>query len=102
VKCDEAAPCGNCVRRNEECSLLDPVPRDIDAPLDPALPHSTQEWLQDLELMHHYSTSTSRLWLGVREPVREIWGSYIPQQAIRHPFLMHGILVGSSIPGTYS
>jgi hypothetical protein len=57
VKCDQGAPCANCVRRQEECSLLDEeVPSDI-SPLDPALPWTSDAWVADLELMHHYTQS---------------------------------------------
>lgn len=42
------------------------------------------------ELMHHYLTALDHL--GARAEVVQIWRNYIPEQAVKHPFLMHGIL----------
>lgn len=42
------------------------------------------------DLMHHYTTTVYRL--GVRENVVHLWRDYIPQQAVKHPFLLHGLL----------
>lgn len=40
--------------------------------------------------MHHYTTVLSRF--GSREKVTHLWRDYVPQQALKHPFLMHGLL----------
>ena len=37
--------------------------------------------------MHHYGTNVALI--GSRARVLEIWRDYIPQQALKHPFLMH-------------
>lgn len=41
--------------------------------------------------MYHYATTVCDI-VGVREDLIHLWRDYIPQQAIKHPFLMHGIL----------
>lgn len=61
VKCDEETPCGNCIRRNEECSLLEPSPSSSELHREPGLPVDTEEWLADLELMHHYGTNAASI-----------------------------------------
>lgn len=48
VKCDEEAPCSNCHRRNEECSLLDFTPATSECSIEPGLPTTSEEWIQDL------------------------------------------------------
>ena len=101
VKCDEDAPCSNCTRRNEECSLLEPSPSSSETPREPGIPSNTEEWLTDLELMHHYGTSAGELSLGVQPGLREMWANYLPQQALQHPFLMHGILAFSALHLAY-
>ena len=98
VKCDEEAPCNNCVRRSEECSLLEPTPSaSSDIPTDPALPANSADWVADLELMHHYSSDTFRAGLGTRPEVQHLWWDYIPKQALTHVFLMHGLLALSAL-----
>lgn len=47
--------------------------------------------LHDLELLHHYTTHTYRT-LSYNNEHKEIWKSYIPKEALSHPFLMHGLL----------
>ena len=102
VKCDEEAPCTNCVRRNEECSLLEPTPSgSSETATDPALPANSEEWISDLELMHHYSSNVFRAGLGTRKQVEYLWQEYIPQQALKHTFLMHGLLALSALHLAY-
>jgi hypothetical protein len=103
VKCDEETPCGNCVRRNEECSLLEPTPSSSSeaAPSDPALPSTSDEWISDLELMHHYTDSIADGGMATRPKVRHLWQSYIPRQALKHTFLMHGLLALSALHLAY-
>jgi hypothetical protein len=52
----------------------------------------TESWLQDLELMHHYSHRTSRTHLGAKVRLQHVWQEHVPSEAIKHPFLMHGVL----------
>lgn len=41
--------------------------------------------------MHHYSTVTSLTFVD-RPSWREIWQDEVPREALKHPFLMHGLL----------
>ena len=47
--------------------------------------------------MHHYSTVVAREPLLVRANVAEIWREYIPTQALKHGFLLHGLLAFSAL-----
>lgn len=47
--------------------------------------------LQDLELMHHYTTQTYQT-LSSNNEHGHIWQNSIPKEALHHPFLMHGLL----------
>lgn len=49
--------------------------------------------------MHHYITTLYHL--GVREDVVHLWRDYIPQQALEHPFLMHGLLAHAALHLAY-
>lgn len=49
VKCDERVPCTGCVRRNEQCSFLEPSPSaSSEATADPTLPPDGDDWILDL------------------------------------------------------
>ncbi|OJD18658.1 hypothetical protein AJ78_01354 [Emergomyces pasteurianus Ep9510] len=52
--------------------------------------------IDDLKLMHHYTTETYTTLSNTREHV-EIWRTVIPKEALAHPFLMHGILALSAL-----
>ena len=52
------------------------------------------------ELMYHYATTVCDI-VGVREDLIHLWRDYIPQQAIKHPFLMHGILALAALHLAY-
>lgn len=45
--------------------------------------------------MHHYTTVLSVL--GVRDNVAYIWRHFIPHEAFKHAFLMHGLLAFSAL-----
>ncbi|KAK2745414.1 hypothetical protein FQN57_003757 [Myotisia sp. PD_48] len=47
--------------------------------------------LDDLGLFHHYMTKTYYT-LSTNNEHEEIWKNAIPEEAIAHPFLMHGLL----------
>ncbi|KAI0470592.1 hypothetical protein GGR56DRAFT_135788 [Xylariaceae sp. FL0804] len=65
----------------------------ISAPPVPASPTGTGTGTAtpDLELMHHYCTSTCDT-LARREDMRLVWRLVIPQEGYRHAFVMQGIL----------
>jgi hypothetical protein len=50
--------------------------------------------------MYHYATTVYAL-VGVRENLVHLWRDYIPKQAIKHPFLMHGLLALAAIHLAY-
>ncbi|KAF5550161.1 C6 transcription factor [Fusarium phyllophilum] len=120
VKCDELAPCQNCVRRNEECSLLqdyvtDPTPwprfqvqlscpNDIDTTFlshllaGPSVEKQSDEatWGHDLFLMGHFTSFTAHT-ISSRTEVRQLWQSVVPEEAVSYPFLAHGMLALSAM-----
>lgn len=49
--------------------------------------------------MYHCTTDSS--YLGVREKVVHLWHDYVPQQALKHPFLMHGLLAFAALHLAY-
>ncbi|KAF2631442.1 hypothetical protein BU25DRAFT_187724 [Macroventuria anomochaeta] len=49
------------------------------------------EWMQDLELMHHYTAHAHMTMPGL-EIAKQIWGFAVPQEGFKHPHLMHSIL----------
>ena len=53
-------------------------------------------WLQDLELMHHYTIYTSNT-LSNQESLLAIWRDEFPRLAVSHNFLMHGLLALSAL-----
>lgn len=64
---------------------------------DTAPAADTESWLQDLELMHHYSHRTSRTKLGANVRLQHVWQEHIPKEAAKHAFLMHGVLALSAL-----
>lgn len=63
----------------------------------PSLPGSVSaaEWMQDLELTHHYTAHAYQTMPGT-EHVKQIWGFAVPQEAFKYPFLLHSILAFSA------
>ena len=51
------------------------------------------------ELMHHYTTVMYQL--GARDAVVHLWRFYIPQQAFKHSFLLHGLLAFTALHLAY-
>lgn len=49
------------------------------------------DWMQDLELMHHY-TAHAHLTMPGLDIAKQIWGFAVPQEGFKHPYLMHSIL----------
>lgn len=56
-----------------------------------------KEWLQDLELMHHYAYKTCKSRLGASTRLQHIFTEQIPVEATKHAFLMHGVLALSAL-----
>lgn len=57
--------------------------------------------MKDLELLHHYATSTYLTLTRGRKELEEIWKIIVPQLALEHPFLMHGVLAISALHLAY-
>lgn len=48
-----------------------------------------------MELMHHYSSYVSTVL--VRRPEPKYWNEVVPNDALQHPFLLHGLLAVSAL-----
>lgn len=112
VKCDETGPpCTNCSARQLECTYLKvaaartratdapgrtrtPQPRESKLGSPSILP--TTLGIEDLELMHKFSIDTYQS-LCVSDAEIDIWKITIPRLALRHHYLMHGILALASM-----
>ena len=64
-------------------------------PIFAPLEATTGEWMQDLELMHHYTAHAHMTMPGL-ETAKQIWGFAVPQEGFKHPHLMHSILAFSA------
>ncbi|PMD28782.1 hypothetical protein L207DRAFT_443499 [Hyaloscypha variabilis F] len=121
VKCDEVRPiCGRCSKRESGCHYVDNfsnkysptalATRKTESPFDffddvlPSVAQSPSASEQgtnqtfrdrDLELLHHYSTSTYLTLTNVKS-LLELWRVVVPQLAFSHSFLMHGLLAISA------
>ncbi|KAH9881100.1 hypothetical protein J1614_001593 [Plenodomus biglobosus] len=65
------------------------------SPANPLVDGTTGQWMEDLELMHHY-TAHAHLTMPGSEHTKQIWGYAVPQEAFKFPFLMHCILAFSA------
>lgn len=119
-QCDEAQPiCANCVKHREECSYstarLEKAGLDSDdsrvarktssttATASDVLRHPSQGFTNgstngpfaqdnvlELELMHHFSTSTYRTTTSVAD-WQLIFQTVVPQLGFSHSFVLHGV-----------
>ncbi|EMC99938.1 hypothetical protein BAUCODRAFT_356585 [Baudoinia panamericana UAMH 10762] len=97
VKCNEQSPCSACVRRGEPCSLATLTPESTgEDDTSENLP-STREWLQDMELMHHYGNVIREEPFASGPQVAHLWQDTVPQEAFKHPFLLHALLALSAL-----
>ncbi|KAK5689917.1 hypothetical protein LTR97_012677 [Elasticomyces elasticus] len=64
---------------------------------DDAPQTSPEEWLQDMNLMHHYSTVVSQSPLLVRDGIAHIWREFVPREALKFNFLLHAMLALSAL-----
>ncbi|KAF2788656.1 hypothetical protein K505DRAFT_255029 [Melanomma pulvis-pyrius CBS 109.77] len=71
------------------------APSSSYAPTSAPLDDVTGSWMQDLELMHHYTAHAYLTMPGV-EQAKQVWGYAVPQEAFNHSFLMHSILAFSA------
>ncbi|KAF2964358.1 hypothetical protein GQX73_g9200 [Xylaria multiplex] len=63
-------------------------------------PDEAQVWLRQLELMHHYTTTTCQKMPRANELLR-LWQIEIPRLAAHHPYLMHQILAVAAYHRAY-
>ncbi|GAB1316845.1 hypothetical protein MFIFM68171_07055 [Madurella fahalii] len=55
----------------------------------------TANWVSDLELLHHFTTSTFKTF-STRDETERLWQVEVPKQAFAHVFLLHHILALSA------
>ncbi|PYI20896.1 Zn(II)2Cys6 transcription factor [Aspergillus violaceofuscus CBS 115571] len=68
----------------------------MDHSISPCPPPGGELNIQDLELMMQWCTTTYRS-VSRNSTVEGIWQGVVPREAMRHPFLMHGILALSAL-----
>ena len=79
----DASPAAQSAKRQPASALrFDPLPT-------PGVDQAS--WMQDLELMHHY-TAHAHLTMPGLDIAKQIWGFAVPQEGFKHPYLMHSIL----------
>ncbi len=79
------------------------LPWDISSFPSPSLSQTSQQGTftaSDLELMHHYST-TSFLPMRTNHRDTQIWQRLAPEEAFKHRFLLYGILAISALHKAY-
>lgn len=59
------------------------------------------DWSQDLLLMNNYTRSTCRSFSNI-DSIQVIWESVIPEMAVNHRFLMHGLLALSAFQSCHT
>ncbi|GKT63086.1 DUF814 domain-containing protein [Colletotrichum tofieldiae] len=77
-------------------SSPDPFPYFVKFTTGPVEPVHLSKWITDLELMHHYSTTTC-LTLPRSNDVSQIWQFEVPRLGLTYMFLMHEILAISAL-----
>ncbi|KAK0450492.1 uncharacterized protein EV420DRAFT_737289 [Desarmillaria tabescens] len=101
VKCDETLPiCNNCTKRGVDCVWNDPDPTQ-ESTMQGQIPLAEQSDSSDpltLEIMHHYSISTSYT-LCSDPDASEVWRTIIPQMAFKpqSQCLLNAILAISAL-----
>ncbi|RTE79860.1 hypothetical protein BHE90_005631 [Fusarium euwallaceae] len=69
-------------------------------PITLDVPHGCGLWSYDMELMHHYTTTTATT-LSIRKDMAHLWQVTIPREGYRNPFVLHGILAMSAVHLAY-
>ncbi|KAF1967796.1 hypothetical protein BU23DRAFT_378434, partial [Bimuria novae-zelandiae CBS 107.79] len=131
VRCDLQAPCGNCRRRTEKCSLA-PTPSGSSGAAQHIPVLSPPQWpIHTSPLQDHFAflslfvpalteqpaprplswtedlflmshfTSATSYTLSHREADQHLWRVIVPEMATAHPFLMHGLLAVSAVHLSY-
>ncbi|KFY10019.1 hypothetical protein V492_05255 [Pseudogymnoascus sp. VKM F-4246] len=108
VRCDEAGPpCGRCKIRGDACEYAGLKPstenagaftsksQGSTAPVSSKyseLVFPASRHLLELQLMHRWTTSTYKCCCTPGSEDDEVWLSWVPQLAIRHDYLLYGLL----------
>ncbi|KAB8275426.1 hypothetical protein BDV30DRAFT_247645 [Aspergillus minisclerotigenes] len=106
IKCDEARPsCGSCRKKRIVCAFLSQEPLPIN-PLQqyapqpsspsPGLHSAPTIPLLDLELLHHWHTTTAAS-LAHSKSIQDLFRITVPDVALSYPFLMHSLLAVSAL-----
>ncbi|KAK5653709.1 hypothetical protein OQA88_8740 [Cercophora sp. LCS_1] len=68
-------------------------------------PHDdTENWVSDLELLHHFTTSTSKSMFiskGMPTVAQNVWEVDVPKLGFRHVFLLHQLLATAAFHQAY-
>ncbi|EPE24988.1 Zn2/Cys6 DNA-binding protein [Glarea lozoyensis ATCC 20868] len=111
VRCDESGPpCGRCNIRGDVCEYADPqlTTKDTTSILTSTSPGSTSTTsalplsrevlfpndghLLQLQLMHRWTVATYKCCCTPGSEDDEVWQSWVPQLAIKHDYLLYGLL----------
>lgn len=102
-QCDEGRPaCRNCVKHGVECDLFTSAPSDpgsvsSSTQISLGSHESSGEFtLNDLELLHHYTTSAC-LTFSTDPMVRNFWRVDVPQIGFNTPYILKGMFSLSAL-----
>ncbi|KFY14344.1 hypothetical protein V491_06079 [Pseudogymnoascus sp. VKM F-3775] len=109
VRCDETGPpCGRCKIRGDACEYA-PVPQSRTEAAAASTSGSQEQTLPiparfrevvfpasrhllELQLMHRWTASTYKCCCTPGSEDDEVWQSWVPQLAIKHDYLLYGLL----------
>ncbi|KAH9209566.1 hypothetical protein DL95DRAFT_371997 [Leptodontidium sp. 2 PMI_412] len=95
IKCDESRPeCSNCIKHSLSCEFAPPKTSILSSSgyRDKLAANGPNDLnLVDLELFHHFCTSTA-FTINLDPTMCRLWSNTIPVLGLRHDFVMHSIL----------
>ncbi|KAH6874372.1 hypothetical protein B0T10DRAFT_415440 [Thelonectria olida] len=93
IKCDETRPsCRNCIKHSVTCDF---IARTIPVSIPASNPEPSIN-LQDLELLHNFTSSTYST-LTTDPDIRNLWKTAIIRKAIECTYVMHSVLAVSAV-----
>ncbi|OBT47836.1 hypothetical protein VE00_01539 [Pseudogymnoascus sp. WSF 3629] len=108
VRCDEAGPpCGRCKIRGDVCEYAAPRSSTEDVAASTSVSQGptasisarahevvfpADRHLLELQLMHRWTASTYKCCCTPGSDDDEVWQSWVPQLAIKHDYLLYGLL----------
>ncbi|KAH8743773.1 hypothetical protein F5883DRAFT_32998 [Diaporthe sp. PMI_573] len=106
IKCGEEKPqCANCLSQGAECVYEPVTSRRMtskaaapgpSAPSTPEDPPGSMFTLEHMELLHHYTASTS-LTFSSSAPTRMVWQDRVPRIALHAEYVLHALLAVSAL-----